>query len=90
MWTDLIQMVDFIGFALLLAWGITGAYLWQRYGSDGAYFVWSKDFPQALHDWQAKMFEAKKQEALETIKAAEAEASVVRKPWKYPWSRSAE
>lgn len=70
MWTELIQLVDFLGFILLLAWFVIGAYLCQRYGTGGIHFVWSKDFPQALHDWQAKVLEANKQEEIKAVKDA--------------------
>lgn len=48
---DLLQVLVFV---LVFKWAATGAYVWLRYGYDGTRFLWSKQFPGALLDWQIR------------------------------------
>ena len=46
------DFLSFVGAGAIVAFALTGAYPWMRYGYDGVKFIWSREFSASLRMWQ--------------------------------------
>jgi TRAP-type C4-dicarboxylate transport system permease small subunit len=49
----MMDALSFIGALAVIIFALAGANVWLRYGFEGVQFVWSREFPVALHNWQS-------------------------------------
>jgi hypothetical protein len=48
----MLAFLSAVGALLSVVFWLIGAYIVLRFGSNGVAFLWSKEFPEALMEWQ--------------------------------------